>query len=66
LQVRAYLNEAEPEKALLLLELLEGSPASETLRALRIQTLLQLKQQAELLANDYELYWLDSELEKLQ
>ena len=66
LQVRAYLNEAEPEKALLLLELLEGSPASETLRALRIETLLQLKQQAELLANDYELYWLDSELEKLQ
>ena len=66
LQVRAYLNEAEPEKALLLLELLEGSPASETLRGLRIQTLLQLKQQAELLANDYELYWLDSELEKLQ
>jgi hypothetical protein len=46
--------------------LLEGSTASETLRALRTQTLLQLKQQAEPLGNDYELYWLDSELEKLQ
>jgi hypothetical protein len=66
LQVQTYLNDAEPEKALLLLELLEGSTASETLRAQRTQTLLQLKQQAEPLGNDYELYWLDSELEKLQ
>ena len=66
LQVQTYLNDAQPEKALLLLELLEGSTASETLRALRTQTLLQLKQQAEPLGNDYELYWLDSELEKLQ
>jgi hypothetical protein len=66
LQVRAYLNEAEPEKALLLLELLEGSTASETLRALRTQTLLQLKRQAEPVGNDYELYWLDSELDKLR
>ena len=66
LQVQTYLNDAEPEKALLLLELLEGGTASETLRALRTQTLLQLKQQAEPLGNDYELYWLDSELEKLQ
>ena len=66
LQVQTYLNDADPEKALLLLELLEGSTASETLRALRTQTLLQLKQQAEPLGNDYELYWLESELEKLQ
>jgi glyoxylase-like metal-dependent hydrolase (beta-lactamase superfamily II) len=33
LQVQIYLNEAEPEKALLLLELLEGSTASETLES---------------------------------
>jgi glyoxylase-like metal-dependent hydrolase (beta-lactamase superfamily II) len=66
LQVQIYLNEAEPEKALLLLELLEGSTASETLRALRTQTLLQLKRQAEPVGNDYELYWLDSELDKLR
>ena len=66
LQVQTYLNDADPEKALLLLELLEGSTASETLRALRTQTLLQLKQQVEPLGNDYELYWLESELEELQ
>ena len=66
LQVRAYLDAAEPEKALLLLELLEGARATETLRSLRAETLLYLKQRAEPVGNDYEMYWLDSELEKLQ
>ena len=39
---------------------------TETQRALRTETLLALKKQAEPIGNDYELYWLDSELEKLQ
>ena len=66
LQVRRYLDADEPEKALLLLELLEGADVTETQRALRTETLLALKKQAEPIGNDYELYWLDSELEKLQ
>ena len=65
-QVRRYLDVAEPEKALLLLELLEGATVTETQQALKIETLLALKKQAEPIGNDYELYWLDSELEKLQ
>ena len=66
LQVRRYLDNGAPEKALLLLELLEGATETETQRALRTETLLALKKQAEPIGNDYELYWLDSELEKLQ
>ena len=66
LQVRRYLDTGAPEKALLLLELLEGAAETETQRALRTETLLALKKQAEPIGNDYELYWLDSELEKLQ
>ena len=66
LQVRRYLDAGTPEKALLLLELLEGADVTETQRALRTETLLALKKQAEPIGNDYELYWLDSELEKLQ
>ena len=66
LQVRRYLDTGAPEKALLLLELLEGATETETQRALRTETLLALKKQAEPIGNDYELYWLDSELEKLQ
>ena len=66
LQVRRYLDTEAPEKALLLLELLEGAAETETQRALRTETLLALKKQAEPIGNDYELYWLDSELEKLQ
>ena len=66
LQVRRYLDNGAPEKALLLLELLEGATVTETQRALRTETLLALKRQAEPIGNDYELYWLDSELEKLQ
>lgn len=66
LQVRRYLDNGAPEKALLLLELLEGADVTETQRALRTETLLALKKQAEPIGNDYELYWLDSELEKLQ
>ena len=65
-QVRLYLDAGEPEKALLLLELLEGAVASETQRALTTETLLALKKRAEPLGNDYELYWLDSELEKIR
>ena len=65
-QVRLYLDTGEPEKALLLLELLEGATVTETQRALKTETLLALKKQAAPIGNDYELYWLDSELEKLQ
>ena len=65
-KVRDFLDAGEPEKALLLLELLEGATVTETQRALRTETLLALKKQAEPIGNDYELYWLDSELEKLQ
>ena len=65
-QVRRYLDNGAPEKALLLLELLEGATVTQTQRALRTETLLALKEQAEPIGNDYELYWLDSELEKLQ
>ena len=65
-KVRGFLDAEEPEKALLLLELLEGATVTETQRALRTETLLALKKQAEPIGNDYELYWLDSELEKLQ
>ena len=65
-KVRSYLDSGQPEKALLLLELIEGATVTETQRALRTETLLALKKQAEPIGNDYELYWLDSELEKLQ
>ena len=65
-QSTRFLDAGEPEKALLLLELLEGADVTETQRALRTETLLALKKQAEPIGNDYELYWLDSELEKLQ
>ena len=66
LRVRHYLDAGAPEKALLLLELLEGATVTETQRALRTETLLALKKQAEPIGNDYELYWLDSEIEKLK
>lgn len=65
-QIRAYLDTEEPEKALLLLELLEGTEFTETQQALRFETLSALKSRATRTANDYELYWLDSELAKLQ
>ena len=62
--VRRYLKNSEPEKALLLLELLEGEPNSDLARAARLETLEQLERRAQEHANDYELYWLASELDK--
>ena len=58
----------EPEQALLLLELFEGFDTEPELMALltelRVKVLSQLRERATVTGNDYELYWLDSELEK--
>jgi alkyl sulfatase BDS1-like metallo-beta-lactamase superfamily hydrolase len=62
--VRRYLTNSEPEKALLLLELLGDEPNSDVARAARLETLAQLERRAQAHANDYELYWLASELDK--
>ena len=57
-----------PNKALLLLELFEGFDTEPELMALlmelRVKVLSQLRERATVTGNDYELYWLDSELEK--
>jgi len=66
--VREKLQRDEPEQALLLLELFEGFDTEPELMArlmeLRIKVLSQLRERATVTGNDYELYWLDSELEK--
>ena len=66
--VREKLQHNEPEQALLLLELFEGFDTEPELMALlmelRIKVLSQLRERATVTGNDYELYWLDSELEK--
>ena len=62
--VQKKLELNKPEEALLLLELLEGLNVNSALLTLRIEALKQLRQRAEVAGNDYELYWLDSELEK--
>ncbi len=62
------LERNEPEQALLLLELFEGFDTDPELMALlmelRVKVLSQLRERATVIGNDYELYWLDSELEK--
>ena len=66
--VREKLQRNEPEQALLLLELFEGFDTEPELMALltelRVKVLSQLRERATVTGNDYELYWLDSELEK--
>jgi glyoxylase-like metal-dependent hydrolase (beta-lactamase superfamily II) len=66
--VREKLRSNEPEQALLLLELFEGFDTEPELMALltelRVKVLSQLRERATVTGNDYELYWLDSELEK--
>jgi glyoxylase-like metal-dependent hydrolase (beta-lactamase superfamily II) len=66
--VREKLQRNEPEQALLLLELFEGLDTEPELMALltelRVKVLSQLRERATVTGNDYELYWLDSELEK--
>ncbi|HCG94376.1 MAG TPA: hypothetical protein DEX20_02000 [Halieaceae bacterium] len=66
--VREKLQRTEPEQALLLLELFEGFDTEPELRPLlmelRVKVLSQLRERAAVTGNDYELYWLDSELEK--
>ena len=66
--VREKLQRNEPERALLLLELFEGFDTEPELMALltelRVEVLNQLRERATVTGNDYELYWLDSELEK--
>ena len=62
--VQKKLELNKPEQALLLLELLEGLNVNSALLTLRIEALDQLRQRAKVAGNDYELYWLDSELEK--
>ena len=66
--VREKLQSNEPEQALLLLELFEGFDTEPELMALltelRVKVLSQLRERATVTGNDYELYWLDSELEK--
>ena len=66
--VREKLQRNEPEQALLLLELFEGFDTEPELMALlmelRVEVLSQLRERATVTGNDYELYWLDSELEK--
>ena len=68
LLVREKLQRNEPEQALLLLELFEGFDTEPELMALlmelRVEVLSQLRERAAVTGNDYELYWLDSELEK--
>ena len=67
--VREKLQRNEPEQALLLLELFEGFDTEPELMALlmelRVEVLSQLRERATVTGNDYELYWLDSELEKV-
>jgi glyoxylase-like metal-dependent hydrolase (beta-lactamase superfamily II) len=66
--VHEKLERNEPEQALLLLELFEGFDTESELMALlmelRVKVLSQLRERATVTGNDYELYWLDSELEK--
>ena len=66
--VRERLQRNEPEQALLLLELFEGFDTDPELMTLlmelRVEVLSQLRERATVTGNDYELYWLDSELEK--
>ena len=62
--VREKLQRSEPEQALLLLEIFEGFDKEPDLMELRIEVLSQLRERATVTGNDYELYWLDSELEK--
>ena len=66
--VREKLQRNEPEQALLLLELFEGFDTDPEIMALlmelRVEVLSQLRERATVTGNDYELYWLDSELEK--
>lgn len=66
--VREKLQRNEPEQALLLLELFEGFDTDPELMTLlmelRVEVLSQLRERATVTGNDYELYWLDSELEK--
>ena len=62
--VREKLQHNEPEQALLLLELFEGFDTEPELMELRIKVLSQLRERATVTGNDYELYWLDSEIEK--
>lgn len=66
--VREKLQRNEPEQALLLLELFEGFDTDPELMTLlmelRVEVLSQLRERATVTVNDYELYWLDSELEK--
>ena len=62
--VREKLQRSEPEQALLLLEIFEGFDKEPDLMELRVEVLSQLRERATVTGNDYELYWLDSELEK--
>ena len=62
--IQRKLDSADPEQALLLLELLEGANPLQQLLGLRLQALEQLKARAAITGNDYERYWLESELEK--
>ena len=66
--VREKLQRNEPEQALLLLELFEGFDTDPELMTLlmelRVEVLSQLRERATVTGNDYELYWLGSELEK--
>ena len=62
--VREKLQRSEPEQALLLLEIFEGFDKEPDFMELRIEVLSQLRERATVTGNDYELYWLDSELEK--
>ena len=66
--VHQKLQGSELEQALLLLELFEGLNAEPELIAplmeLRVKVLSQLRERARVTGNDYELYWLGSELEK--
>ena len=66
--VHQKLQGSELEQALLLLELFEGLNTEPELIAplmeLRVKVLSQLRERARVTGNDYELYWLGSELEK--
>ena len=62
--VQSKIDDNRPEQALLLVELLEGIDDATALNRLRLHVLQQLKDVALQTGNDYELYWLDSEIEK--
>ena len=62
--VQSKIDDNRPEQALLLVELLEGIDDATALSRLRLHVLQQLKDVALQTGNDYELYWLDSEIEK--